>query len=166
MTILRMGHPLLNCRSEEVLDFNSPDLDGIVEQLLEYRDRFEGAGLAAPQLGIAKRIICFGGKTKRYPEAGASPVRILINPIIEPLSDEIESGWEGCLSVPGLRGLVDRFEYIRYTGFDVAGNQISAEASGFEARVLQHEVDHLDGILFPKRIKDFAHFGFEEELVI
>lgn len=164
-SILKMGHPLLSCRSSEVEDFNSPNLDGLVKLLLETQQEHQGAGLAAPQVGINSRVICLGGATTRYPQAQDSEVLLLINPTFAPLSDEVIEGWEGCLSVPGLKGLVPRYYAVRYKGFDALGNSVAGELEGFMARVLQHECDHLDGVLFPERIENFKKFGYEESLV-
>jgi peptide deformylase len=124
-----------------------------------------GVGIAAPQIGVNKRMVIFGFESSaRYPNEKPVPFTVLINPVIEYLSDETADGWEGCLSVPGLRGLVPRFRHIRYSGFDLEGNAFTREADGFHARIVQHECDHLDGILFPQRIKDMRFFGFEDEL--
>jgi peptide deformylase len=124
-----------------------------------------GAGLAAPQIGVLERVVIFGvERNARYPDAEPVPYTELVNPVIRPLTDELEEGWEGCLSVPGLRGVVPRWTRIRYTGFDPQGNRIEREASDFHARVVQHECDHLDGILYPMRVRDFSRFGFTEVL--
>ena len=125
----------------------------------------DGAGLAAPQIGVFKRLVNFGfDANDRYPEADSVPFTVLINPIITPLSDEKENGWEGCLSVPGLRGVVPRFTHIKYEGYDVEGNKLEREVEDFHARVVQHECDHLDGILYPMKIEDYRYFGFHEEI--
>jgi peptide deformylase len=124
-----------------------------------------GAGLAAPQIGVGARVVIFGvERNPRYPDADPVPYTEVVNPVITPLTDEVEDGWEGCLSVPGMRGVVPRWTRIRYTGFDPQGNPIDREASGFHARVVQHECDHLDGILYPMRIEDFSRFGFTDVL--
>ena len=162
---LKMGHPLLLQVAEPVENFNTPELDTLIEDMYDTMEALDGAGLAAPQIGISKRVVIFGVEANpRYPHVEPVPRTVLINPSIEVLSDDKESGWEGCLSVPGMRGLVPRYTKIRYTGFDPLGHSIEREASGFHARVVQHEVDHLDGILYPQRIEDLRYFGFENEL--
>lgn len=164
-TLLRMGHPLLNQRAAPVDEFNTPELDGLVEDMLDTMQAQDGAGLAAPQIGISKRVVVFGfDQNPRYRDAPAVPRTILINPAIKPLDATLEDGWEGCLSVPGMRGIVPRYRAIEYRGFDAAGEAICVQAEGFHARVVQHECDHLDGILYPQRIRDFTHFGFIDEL--
>ena len=163
--VLRMGHPLLNQRAEEVRDFNTPELDNLIADMFETMHAEDGAGLAAPQIGVSLRVVVFGfDDNPRYPDAPSVPRAVLINPEIEPLDDTMEQGWEGCLSVPGMRGLVPRYTRIRYSGFDARGDAIRVEADGFHARVVQHECDHLDGILYPQRIRDFTRFGFIDEL--
>lgn len=162
---LKMGHPLLLQVAEPVKDFNTAELDKLVEDMYDTMAELNGAGLAAPQIGVSKRVVIFWVEANpRYPDVEAVPNTVLINPTIEVLTDEKETGWEGCLSVPGMRGLVPRFTRIRYSGFDQHGNAIEREASEFHARVVQHEVDHLDGILYPQRIEDMRYFGFENEL--
>lgn len=162
---LKMGHPLLLQVAEPVENFNTPELDTLIGDMYDTMEALDGAGLAAPQIGVSKRVVIFGVEANpRYPHVEPVPRTVLINPVIEVLSDDKESGWEGCLSVPGMRGLVPRYTTIRYTGFDQHGNSIEREASGFHARVVQHEVDHLDGILYPQRIEDLRYFGFENEL--
>jgi len=164
-TVLRMGHPLLNQRAAEVEEFNTPELDRLIEDMLDTMQAEDGAGLAAPQIGINRRIVVFGfDENPRYADAPAVPRTILINPHIKPLDSAMEDGWEGCLSVPGMRGLVPRYSKIKYSGFDASGEPIRIEAEGFHARVVQHECDHLDGILYPQRIRDFSRFGFINEL--
>ena len=164
-TVLRMGHPLLNHRAAEIEDFDTPELYGLIEDMLDTMQAEDGAGLAAPQIGISKRIVVFGFDSKpRYRDAPAVPRTVLINPRIEPLDPAMEDGWEGCLSVPGMRGIVPRYRAIEYSGFDAKGGKISVQADGFHARVVQHECDHLDGILYPQRIRDFTRFGFIDEL--
>jgi peptide deformylase len=163
--ILHMGNPLLRQVAEPVAEFNTPDLDALIEGMLDTMRAFEGAGLAAPQIGESKRVVVFGFEhNPRYPDAEIVPMTVLINPVIQPLSDAMEEDWEGCLSIPGLRGLVPRFRRIRYSGFDAKGQRFMLEVSGFHARVVQHECDHLDGILYPQRIRDMTQFGFEAEL--
>ena len=164
-TVLRMGHPLLNQRAAEIEDFDTPELDSLIEDMLDTMQAEDGAGLAAPQIGISKRVVVFGFDTNpRYLDAAAIPRTVLINPRIEPLDPAMEEGWEGCLSVPGMRGIVPRYRAIEYSGFDAKGGKISVQADGFHARVVQHECDHLDGILYPQRIRDFTRFGFIDEL--
>ena len=162
--ILKMGNPDLLKVSEPV-DFEKDDLTTLIEDMKETMKANDGAGLAAPQIGVFKRLVIFGFDTNdRYPEAGSVPFTVLINPIITPLSDEQENGWEGCLSVPGLRGVVPRFTHIKYEGYDAEGNKIEREVGDFHARVVQHECDHLDGILYPMKIEDYRYFGFHEEI--
>jgi peptide deformylase len=138
------------------------------ELLADMHDTMEhlnGAGLAAPQIGVSLRVVIFGVKSNpRYPDAEEVPHTVLINPVVEPLSDEMEEGWEGCLSVPGLRGVVPRYSRLRYRGFGADGKAIDRVAEGFHARVVQHECDHLDGVLYPMRVRDFSRFGFIEAL--
>jgi peptide deformylase len=160
-----MGHPLLNLRADKVRDFNTPELDSLIADMFDTMRAEDGAGLAAPQIGVSLRVVVFGfDDNPRYPDAASVPRSVLINPEIEPLDDTMEQGWEGCLSVPGMRGLVPRYTRIRYSGFDARGDTISVEAEGFHARVVQHECDHLDGVLYPQRIRDFTHFGFIDAL--
>ena len=162
--ILKMGNPDLLKVSEPV-DFEKDDLTTLIDDMKETMKANDGAGLAAPQIGVFKRLVIFGFDTNdRYPEADSIPFTVLINPIITPLSDEKENGWEGCLSVPGLRGVVPRFTHIKYEGYDAEGNKIEREVEDFHARVVQHECDHLDGILYPMKIEDYRYFGFHEEI--
>ncbi len=171
--ILRMGDPRLLRVSRPIEKFNTPELHALVKDMFETMHAANGAGLAAPQIGVDLRLVIFGhGPTAsvesspntRYPDADAVPETVLINPVLTSLSDEQEDGWEGCLSVPGLRGMVPRTSKLRYTGFDQHGNAIDRIAEGFHARVVQHECDHLDGILYPMRVVDFSRFGFTDEL--
>jgi peptide deformylase len=163
--VLKMGNQQLGTPSLPVEDFNDPYLQKILIDLQETMHAKGGVGIAAPQIGYNRRIIMFGfDHNPRYPNEKPVPFTLLINPTIEPLSTECVDGWEGCLSVPGLRGLVPRYKKIRYQGFNAEGQQITKIAENFHARVVQHECDHLDGILFPQRIKDLRFFGFEEEL--
>ncbi|MDX1594616.1 MAG: peptide deformylase [Gammaproteobacteria bacterium] len=165
-TVLRMGDPRLRLVAVPVETFDTPDLHALVADLWETMAAESGAGLAAPQIGVPLRVVVFGyHENPRYPDAPPVPETVLVNPVIEPLDDTVEQGWEGCLSVPGLRGLVPRYARIRYTGRDPAGRVIEREAEGFHARVVQHECDHLDGILYPQRMRDMARFGFVEELL-
>jgi peptide deformylase len=160
-----MGDPLLLQRSEAVTEFNTPVLDALIEDMFDTMRAANGAGLAAPQIGVLARVVIFGFEDNpRYPERPPVPLTVLINPEIEFLGEEREDDWEGCLSVPGLRGYVPRYLRIRYRGFDQHGNAMDREVDGFHARVVQHECDHLDGILYPQRIEDLRLFGFEEEL--
>jgi len=162
--ILKMGNPDLLKVSEPV-DFEKDDLATLIEDMKETMKANDGAGLAAPQIGVFKRLVIFGFDTNdRYPEADSVPFTVLINPIITPLSDEKENGWEGCLSVPGLRGVVPRYTHIKYEGYDAEGNKLEREVEDFHARVVQHECDHLDGILYPMKIEDYRYFGFHEEI--
>ncbi len=164
-TVLRMGDPRLREVAEPVQDFGTPELDRLVVDMKETMSAQTGAGLAATQIGVPLRVVVFGYEhNARYPDAPPVPETVLVNPRIEPLSDEMEEGWEGCLSVPGLRGLVPRYTRIRYSGFDMDGSPITREADGFHARVVQHECDHLDGILYVQRMRDMSALGFIEEL--
>jgi peptide deformylase len=163
--ILKMGDERLLRVATPVVQFNTPTLNTLIEDMFETMRAANGAGLAAPQIGVDLAVVIFGfGKNQRYPDAPPVPETVLINPEITPLSDEQEEGWEGCLSVPGLRGMVPRFTRIRYSGFDQLGEFIEREAEGFHARVVQHECDHLVGKLYPMRITDFTQFGFTEVL--
>lgn len=163
--VLRMGHPLLLQRAAEVADPASPRVRELLRDMFDTMHALSGAGLAAPQIGVSERIVIFGfSSSERYPDAPPVPETVLINPVITPLGEEMEEGWEGCLSVPGMRGVVPRWRRLHYRGVDEQGRVIEREAEGFHARVVQHEVDHLDGILYPMRIRDFSRFGFHEEL--
>jgi len=163
--VLRMGDPRLLERSREVTDFDTPELHALLADMRDTMKAQNGAGLAAPQIGVLQRVVIFGvERNVRYPDAEPVPYTEIVNPVITPLSDTLEEGWEGCLSVPGLRGVVPRWTRIRYTGFDPQGRPIDREATDFHARVVQHECDHLDGILYPMRVQDFSRFGFTEVL--
>ncbi len=164
--ILRMGDPRLLQIAKPVEQFDTPELHALVDDLFETMHDANGAGLAAPQIGVDLRVVIFGfaGTNQRYPEAEAVPETVLVNPVIEMLEPLEVEDWEGCLSVPGMRGIVPRRDRIRYRGFDQQGAAIDRIATGFHARVVQHECDHLDGILYPMRIRDFTRFGFTEEL--
>jgi peptide deformylase len=167
--ILRMGDPRLLRVSEPVRDYGAPELRVLVDDMFETMHAASGAGLAAPQIGVPLRVVIFGyadpsARNPRYPEADPVPQTILINPVLEPLTDAMEEGWEGCLSVPGLRGVVPRVAKLRYSGYDLVGRRIERVAEGFHARVVQHECDHLDGILYPMRMRDFSRFGFTDVL--
>jgi peptide deformylase len=160
-----MGHPVLRERALPVEQFGTPELHALLQDMKETMAAKNGAGLAAPQIGVGQRIVIFGvDKNPRYPDAEEVPFTVLVNPKLVMLTREVEEDWEGCLSVPGMRGVVPRYTKLRYTGFDVDGNPIDRVAEGFHARVVQHECDHLDGILYPQRITDLTKFGFNEEL--
>ncbi|WP_019452160.1 peptide deformylase [Cupriavidus sp. BIS7] len=163
--ILKMGDPRLLQKARPVTQFNTPELRLLVDDMFDTMEHANGAGLAAPQIGVDLQVVIFGfDRNPRYPDAPTVPKTVLINPVLEPLSDDMEDGWEGCLSVPGLRGVVPRHTRLKYTGFDMNGNRIERVADGFHARVVQHECDHLIGVLYPMRIKDFTRFGFTEIL--
>ena len=163
--VLRMGDPRLLLTAQPVADFGSPELATLIEDMQDTMRHLDGAGLAAPQIGVSLRVVIFGFESNpRYPEAQAVPFTVLINPELEPLSEETEAGWEGCLSLPGLRGRVPRWRQLRYCGQDPSGRRIEREVEDFHARVVQHECDHLDGILYPMRISDFRFFGFTDRL--
>jgi peptide deformylase len=163
--VLRMGDPRLLAKAEPVARFDTPQLHELLGDMRDTMAHLNGAGLAAPQIGVSLRVVIFGVHANpRYPDVEEVPDTVLINPKITPLSNEEEEGWEGCLSVPGLRGWVPRFHKIRYSGYDEHGKRFVREVSGFHARVVQHEVDHLEGILYPMRVRDFTKFGFIEEL--
>ena len=163
--ILRMGDPRLLERSREVDRFGTRELDRLLEDMRETMKAADGAGLAAPQIAVPLRVVIFGlEENPRYPEADPVPYTELVNPVLTPLSDEEEDGWEGCLSVPGFRGVVPRYTRLRYEGFDPKGRRIAREVDGFHARVVQHECDHLDGILYPQRIRDMRKFGYTDIL--
>lgn len=165
LEILRMGDPRLLGVARPVDAFATRELDELVADMFDTMAAAGGVGLAAPQVGVPLQLVIFGfDRSERYPEAEPVPTTILINPLIEPIGEETEDGWEGCLSVPGLRGLVPRFRRIRYRGFDPAGNPIVREAQGFHARVVQHECDHLSGMLYPMRVRDLSRFGFSDVL--
>jgi peptide deformylase len=163
--ILRMGDPRLLRQAEPIAEFNTPALDALVADMFDTMYAANGAGLAAPQIGVNAQLVIFGFKqSTRYPEAAPVPETVLINPVITPLSKDMDEDWEGCLSVPGMRGVVPRWSRVRYEGFDQFGNPISREVDGFHARVVQHECDHLIGVLYPMRVTDFSRFGFTDIL--
>ena len=164
--ILKMGDPRLLRVAQPVQAFDTDELHLLVLDMFDTMHAVDGAGLAAPQIGVDLQLVIFGtgDANPRYPDAPVVPRTVLLNPVITPLSDEEEEGWEGCLSVPGLRGVVPRWAHVRYTGFDLYGDPIEREVSGFHARVVQHEVDHLLGKLYPMRVRDFTRFGFTEVL--
>lgn len=164
-SVVKMGNSQLATSSLPIEDFQDARLSQIIEDMQDTMQAKNGVGIAAPQIGYNLRIMLFGFESNpRYPNEKPVPMTILINPKIEFLSDEMVDGWEGCLSVPGLRGLVPRHQHIRYQGYDIKGQPINRIAEGFHARVVQHEYDHLEGILYPLRIKDMQYFGFEDEL--
>jgi peptide deformylase len=163
--VLKMGDPRLLEKSRPVEAFGTPQLRGLIADMRDTMAHLNGAGLAAPQIGVPLRVVIFGVKRNpRYPDAEEVPDTVLINPVTTPLGDEMEEAWEGCLSVPGMRGVVPRFARLRYRGFDEEGAAIDRTVEGFHARVVQHECDHLDGILYPMRIRDMALFGFVDVL--
>ncbi|MGE5093939.1 MAG: peptide deformylase [Betaproteobacteria bacterium] len=163
--VLRMGHPVLRQRAKPVEQLGTPELRRLVQDMTETMKAKNGAGLAAPQIGVSQRVVIFGVEhNPRYPDAEPVPFTVLVNPKLVMLTRQVEEDWEGCLSVPGMRGLVPRYTKLRYSGFDAEGNAIEREATGFHARVVQHECDHLDGILYPQRMTDLSKFGFIEEL--
>ncbi|WP_017762337.1 peptide deformylase [Pseudacidovorax intermedius] len=164
--ILKMGDPRLLRVAQPVGAFDTDELHLLVRDMFETMHAVNGAGLAAPQIGVDLQLVIFGTDrpNPRYPEAPVVPRTVLLNPVIEPLGDDEEEGWEGCLSVPSLRGVVPRWSRIRYSGFDPYGDPIDRVAEGFHARVVQHECDHLIGKLYPMRVRDFTRFGFTEVL--
>ena len=163
--VVRMGDPRLFEVSNKVEAFDTPELHALVQDMEDTMRALNGAGLAAPQIGVGLQVVIFGvEENPRYPDAEVVPYTVLVNPQLEAVDDEMEEGWEGCLSVPGMRGLVPRHKRLRYRGFDAFGNPIDRTVSDFHARVVQHEVDHLMGILYPMRIEDMRNFGFTEEL--
>ena len=160
-----MGDPRLWQVSAAVEKFDTPELDRLLQDMRDTMAHLNGAGLAAPQIGVPLRVVIFGVKgNPRYPDVEEVPDTVLINPTITPLSNDTEEGWEGCLSVPGMRGWVPRYAKLKYSGYDEQGMRFVREVSGFHARVVQHECDHLDGVLYPMRIRDFTKFGFNEAL--
>ncbi len=164
--ILKMGDPRLLRIAQPVREFATPQLRALIADMEDTMRDANGAGLAAPQIGVDLQLVIFGtdAPNPRYPDAPVVPRTVLLNPVITPLGDEEEEGWEGCLSVPGLRAVVPRWQRIRYSGFDEDGQRIDREAEGFHARVVQHECDHLVGKLYPMRVRDFSRFGFTEVL--
>ena len=165
-SVLRMGDERLLAIARPVADPRAAEVASLLLDMEDTMTALGGAGLAAPQIGVPLRVVVFGGRpTPRYPDAPPVPYTVLINPLLEELSAEMEEDWEGCLSVPGLRGWVPRHRALRYRGLDPAGATIDRQASGFHARVVQHEVDHLDGVLYPRRIRDLRRFGFVTELM-
>ena len=163
--ILRMGDPRLLRQAELVTGFGSAQLEALIADMFDTMQAAEGVGLAAPQIGVNLQVVIYGfNKNARYADAPPVPQTVLINPVLKPLSDQMEEGWEGCLSLPGLRGMVARWSALHYEGYDQYGASISREVSGFHARVVQHECDHLAGILYPMRMKDLSRLGFTDVL--
>lgn len=163
--VLKMGDPRLWQPSEPVARFRTRELKSLLQDMRDTMAAHDGAGLAAPQIGVPLRVVIFGVEfNPRYPDAEPVPYTELVNPVLAPVGEEREEGWEGCLSVLGLRGVVSRFARLRYAGFDPEGNRIERDASGFHARVVQHECDHLDGILYPMRMTDLRRFGYTQVL--
>jgi len=163
--VLKMGDPVLRQVAAPVTSFGA-SLQELLADMDETMRAMSGAGIAAPQIGVSLRVVIFElRENPRYPHVSPVPYTVLVNPVLTPLGDEQDEGWEGCLSVPGMRGLVPRFKRLRYQGFDREGSPIDRTVEGFHARVVQHEVDHLDGILYPQRIADLRNFGFEDALV-
>ena len=163
--VLRMGEPLLLQKAQPVTAFDTPELHSLIQDMHDTMEAMNGAGIAAPQIGVSLQVVIFGvGANPRYPDAEQVPYTVLINPTLHFMGDEMEDGWEGCLSVPGMRGVVPRYTRLHYTGFDQFGNVIDRLASGFHARVVQHECDHLLGILYPMRITDLTQFGYTDVL--
>jgi peptide deformylase len=163
--VLKMGDPRLLAVAAPVREFGTPELENLLADMRDTMRSLSGAGLAAPQIGVGLRVVIFGFELNpRYPEEDPVPFTVLINPSLTTLDEIQDEGWEGCLSVPGMRGLVPRYRNLRYTGVDAGGNPIDRTVKDFHARVVQHEVDHLDGILYPRRIRDLTQFGFNEAL--
>ena len=163
--VLKMGDPRLLEKARPVERFGTPELEALLADMRDTMAHLNGAGLAAPQIGVSLRVVIFGvHRNPRYPDVEEVPDTVLINPVLEPIGDEMEEDWEGCLSVPGMRGVVPRYRELRYMGFDENGKPIDRIVDGFHARVVQHECDHLDGILYPMRIRDLGKFGFIEAL--
>jgi len=163
--VLKMGDSRLLERAGPVCEFGTPELEALIGDMHDTMDALNGAGLAAPQIGVGLQVVIFGvQRNPRYPSVEEVPYTVLVNPVLKPIQPEMEEGWEGCLSVPGMRGLVPRYRELRYQGFDQHGVPIDRTVSGFHARVVQHEVDHLHGILYPMRIRDLRDFGYAEVL--
>ncbi len=161
--VLRMGDPLLLQSAAIVEAFDMPELHALINDMQDTMQHMNGAGIAAPQIGVSQRVVIFGvGHNPRYPDAEQVPYTVLVNPVLTFVGDEMEDGWEGCLSVPGMRGIVPRYQRLHYKGFDQYGHVIDRLVSGFHARVVQHECDHLDGILYPMRIQDLRQFGYTD----
>jgi peptide deformylase len=166
--VLRMGDPCLLLKAKPIEKFDTPELHVLIQDMQDTMKHMNGAGIAAPQIGVSQRVVIFGQKESdstinpRYPDADMVPFTVLINPVLTPMGTAMEDGWEGCLSVPGMRGIVPRYQRLHYAGFDQYGNRIDRLVSGFHARVVQHECDHLDGILYPMRISNLKDFGFSD----
>lgn len=166
--VLRMGDPCLLLKAKPIEKFDAPELHALIQDMQDTMKHMNGAGIAAPQIGVSQRVVIFGQKESdntinlRYPDADMVPFTVLINPVLTPMGTAMEDGWEGCLSVPGMRGIVPRYQRLHYVGFDQYGNTIDRLVSGFHARVVQHECDHLDGILYPMRISNLKDFGFSD----
>ena len=164
-TVLRMGDPLLFEKAQPIMQFNTPELHLLIDDMQDTMLAMDGAGIAAPQIGVSLQVVIFGvGKNPRYPDAEQVPYTVLINPTLSFVGDEMEDGWEGCLSVPGMRGVVPRYMRLHYAGFDQFGASIDRLVSGFHARVVQHECDHLMGVLYPMRINNLKDFGYTDVL--
>lgn len=163
LKIARMGHPILLQHAAEVVEPDGPEIAALIQNMAETLEDAGGVGLAAPQIFTALRLFIYEVPASRTGDAVAVPLTTVINPVVTALDDEIELGWEGCLSIPGLRAAVPRYRNIRLTGFDAGGKPVDKTMSGFEARVVQHETDHLNGVLYPMRMSDFRYFGFNEE---
>jgi len=160
-----MGDPILLQKAVPVEAFDTPELHALIQDMQDTMAHMDGAGIAAPQIGVSLRVVIFGvGANPRYPDAEQVPYTVLINPVLNPVGEAMEDGWEGCLSVPGMRGIVPRYQRLHYTGFDQYGKPIDRLVSGFHARVVQHECDHLEGILYPMRITNLANFGYTDVL--
>jgi peptide deformylase len=170
-TVIKMGHPCLLAIAEPVTNFDTPELHALVQDLEDTMKEMDGAGIAAPQIGESVRVVIFGQhpedqtENPRYEDANTVPYTVLINPTLTPQADEMVNGWEGCLSVPDMRGIVPRYTQLRYTGFDQYGKIIDRTVDGFHARVVQHECDHLDGILYPMKINDLKDFGYIDSII-
>jgi peptide deformylase len=160
-----MGDPILLQQAKPVEQFDTPALHALIQDMQDTMAALSGAGIAAPQIGVSLQVVIFGvGQNARYPDAESVPYTVLINPTLTPIGEDIEEGWEGCLSVPGMRGVVPRFKHLRYRGYDQFGVEIDRTVTAFHARVVQHEVDHLLGVLYPMRIRDMRLFGFSDTL--
>jgi peptide deformylase len=164
-SVLKMGDPILLQQAQPVEQFDTPALHALIQDMQDTMAALSGAGIAAPQIGVSLQVVIFGiGQNPRYPDAESVPYTVLINPTLTPIGEDIEEGWEGCLSVPGMRGVVPRFKHLRYRGYDQFGVEIDRTVTAFHARVAQHEVDHLLGVLYPMRIRDMRLFGFSDTL--
>lgn len=163
--VLKMGDPRLLREAQPITDFGTPELQSLLQDMTDTMRHLNGAGLAAPQIGVDLQMVIFElAQNPRYPDAEPVPFTVLLNPVLTPLDERLEEGWEGCLSVPGLRGRVARYRHLRYQGVDLFGQPIDRVVQGFHARVVQHETDHLRGVLYPMRMKDLSQLGFTEVL--